>query len=78
MILDILKCIIDMEICIEIWIDCYNVGNNRMLVVIKKIINVFDNEVIIIKVIELVDVLFKINDFLLDRNEILYGILIFY
>lgn len=49
-----------------------------MLVVIKKIINVFDNEVIIIKVIELVDVLFKINDFLLDRNEILYGILIFY
>lgn len=67
-----------MEICIEIWIICYNVGYNRMLVVIKKIINVFDNEVIIIKVIELVDVLFKINDFLLDRNEILYGILIFY
>lgn len=67
-----------MEICIEIWINCYNVGYNRMLVVIKKIINVFDNEVIIIKVIELVDVLFKINDFLLDRNEILYGILICY
>lgn len=67
-----------MEIFIEIWINCYNVGYNRMLVVIKKIINVFDNEVIIIKVIELVDVLFKINDFLLDRNEILYGILIFY
>lgn len=68
-----------MEICIEIWINCYNVGKyNRMLVVIKKIINVFDNEVIIIKVIELVDVLFKINDFLLDRNEILYGIWIFY
>lgn len=33
-----------MEICIEIWINCYNVGNNRMLVVIKKIINVFDKE----------------------------------
>lgn len=47
-----------------------------MLVVIKKIINVSDNEAIIIKVIESVDAPSKINDFPLDRNEILYGILI--
>lgn len=47
-----------------------------MLVVIKKIINVSDNEAIIIKVIESVNAPSKINDFPLDRNEILYGILI--
>lgn len=34
-----------------------------MLVVIKKIINVSDNEAIIIKVIESVDTPSKINDF---------------
>lgn len=60
---DTLQCRIDMETCIEIWINCYNAGYNRMLVVIKKIINVSDNEAIIIKVIESVDAPSKINDF---------------